>query len=126
MKAILLILLVAFASCTTEVQEPELEVDINGLIKCINEVAPLIPDVMEIINLIKAADWVQVTIKALELVQKGIPAVKECIAVFKKDISLEAAVITNIVYNVCPQCLKAANPNLCYQKCKGTNSTSYL
>ena len=105
MKAILLIFLVAFASCTTEVKEPELEVDINGLIKCINEVAPLIPDVMEIINLIKAADWAQVAIKAFELVQKGIPAVKDCIAAFKKELNLQVG----------------CNPH-CSIKCKGAKN----
>ena len=59
-------------------------------IKCINEVAPLVPDVIEIINLIKAADWAQVAIKAVELVSKGIPAVKECITAFKKEVNLGA------------------------------------
>ena len=90
MKAFLVLLLLAFASCNTEIQEPELEFDVSGLIKCITEVAPLVPDIIEIINLIKAADWAQVAIKAVELVSKGIPAVKECIAAFKKEVNLEA------------------------------------
>ena len=89
MKTILLIFLVAFVSCNTEVQEPDLEFDINGLIKCITEVAPLVPDVVEIISLIKVADWAQVAVKAVELVTKGIPAVKDCIAAFKKEFNLE-------------------------------------
>ena len=91
MKALLVLLLLAVASCNTEIQEPELEFDVSGLIKCITEVAPLVPDVIEIINLIKAADWAQVAIKAVELVSKGIPAVKECIAAFKKELNLGAA-----------------------------------
>ena len=91
MKALLVLLLLAVASCNTEIQEPELEFDVSGLIKCITEVAPLVPDVIEIINLIKAADWAQVAIKAVELVSKGIPAVKECIAAFKKELNLEAS-----------------------------------
>jgi hypothetical protein len=90
MKAFLVLLLLAVASCNTEIQEPELEFDVSGLIKCITEVAPLVPDVIEIINLIKAADWAQVAVKAVELVSKGIPAVKECIAAFKKEVKLEA------------------------------------
>ena len=89
MKALLILLLVAVASCSTEMREQDLEFDVNGLIKCITEVAPLVPDVIEIINLIKAADWAQVAIKAVELVSKGIPAVKECIAAFKKEFNLE-------------------------------------
>ena len=88
MKALLVLLLLAVASCNTEIQEPELEFDVSGLIKCITEVAPLVPDIIEIINLIKAADWAQVAIKAVELVSKGIPAVKECIAAFKKEVNL--------------------------------------
>jgi hypothetical protein len=91
MKALLVLLLVAVASCNTEIQEPELEFDVNGLLKCITEVAPLVPDVIEIINLIKAADWAQVAIKAVELVSKGIPAVKDCIAAFKEQVNLEAS-----------------------------------
>jgi hypothetical protein len=126
MKAIFFILLVAFASCNTEEQEPELQVDINGIIKCINEVAPLVPDVIEIITFIKTADWAQVAIKAVELVSKGIPAVKDCIAAFKKETLLEAVVITNVVYNVCSQCLSAANPTKCVQTCKAKNSISYV
>ena len=90
MKALLVLWIIAVASCNTEIQEPELEIDVSWLIKCINEVAPLIPDVIEIINLIKATDWAQVIIKAVELVAKGIPAVKECIDAFKKEINLEA------------------------------------
>ena len=126
MKAIFFILLVAFASCNTEEQEPELQVDINGIIKCINEVAPLVPDVIEIITFIKTADWAQVAIKAVELVSKGIPAVKDCIAAFKKETLLEAVVITNVVYNVCSHCLSTTNPTKCVQTCKAKNSISYV
>ena len=93
MKALLVFLLIAIASCNTEIQEPELEFDVNGLIKCINEAAPLVPDVIEIINYIKAADWAQVAIKAVELVSKGFPVVKECIAAFKKEVNLEGPVL---------------------------------
>ena len=92
MKALLVLLLVAVASCNTEIQEPELEFDVNGLLKCITEVAPLVPDVIEIINHIKAADWAQVAIKAVDLVSKGIPAVKECIAAFKEQLNLETSI----------------------------------
>ena len=91
MKTLFVFLLLAVVYCNTEIQEPELEMDVNGLIKCITEVAPLVPDVIEIINLIKTADWAQVIIKAVELVSKGIPAVKECIAAFKNEVNLEAA-----------------------------------
>ena len=88
MKALLVLLLVAVASCNTEVQEPELEFDVNGLIKCLNEVAPLVPEVIEIINYIKTADWAQVAIKAVEAISKIIPAAKKCIAAFKKSLNL--------------------------------------
>ena len=89
MKALLVLLLVAVASCNTEVQEPELEFDVSGLIKCLSEVAPLVPEVIEIINFVKAADWAQVAIKAVEAIPKIIPAAKGCIAAFKKELNLE-------------------------------------
>ena len=98
MKALLVFLLIAVASCYTEIQEPELEFDVNGLIKCINEVAPLVPDVIEIIKYIKAADWAQVAIKAVELVSKGFPVVKECIADFIKELNLGAG---RMSYEMC-------------------------
>ena len=89
MKALLIFLLVAVASCNNEIQEQDLELDVNGLIKCINEATPLVPDVIEIINLIKAGDWAQIAVKAVELVSKGIPVVKECIAAFKEQLNLQ-------------------------------------
>ena len=94
MKALLVMLLLAVASCNTEIQEieePTLEIAFNveGLIKCITEVAPLVPDVIEIINYIKAADWTNVTIKTLDAIAKLIPAAKGCINAFKKEINLE-------------------------------------
>ena len=91
MKALLVLLLLAVASCNTEIQEPELEFDVNGLINCINEVAPLVPEVIEIINYIKAADWAQVATKALDAISKLVPAGKRCITAFKKEVSLEGA-----------------------------------
>ena len=104
MKALLVLLLLAVASCNTEIQEPELEFDVSGLIKCITEVAPLVPDVIEIINYIKAADWAQVAIKAVELVSKGIPAVKECIAAFKKSLNLETPCVPALHSNCFSEC----------------------
>ena len=93
MKALLVFLLLAIASCNTEIQEPELEFDVSGLIKCINEVAPLVPDVIEIINYIKAADWAQVATKVFDAITKVVPAAKGCIAAFKKEVNLEGPVI---------------------------------
>ena len=94
MKALLVLLLLAIASCNTEIQEieePTLEIafDVEGLIKCITEVAPLVPDVIEIINYIRTADWTQVTLKTLDAITKLIPAAKGCINAFKKEINLE-------------------------------------
>ena len=111
MKALLVLLLLVVTSCNTEIQEPELEFDVSGLIKCITEVAPLVPDVIEIINLIKAADWAQVAIKAVELVSKGIPAVKECINAFKKEVVLEKIRFKPKKW------LRAAKKALCIAKC---------
>ena len=101
MKALLVFLLLAIATCNTEIQEiqePELEFDVSGLIKCLNEVAPLVPDVIEIINYIKAADWAQVATKALDAIAKLVPAAKGCIAAFKKEVNLEAGPICLACY----------------------------
>ena len=116
MKALLVLLLLAVATCNTEIQEieePTLEIafDVNGLIKCLTEVAPLVPEVIEIINYIKAADWAHVTIKALDAITKLIPAVKECINAFKKEVNLE-----KIRFNP-KKWLKAAKKALCVAKC---------
>ena len=117
MKTVLLIFLIAFASCNIEVQEPELEFDINGLIKCITEVAPLVPDVIEIINLIKAADWAQVAIKAVELVSKGIPVVKDCIAAFKKELNLRVENPANDCQSQCYRIKKEWERKKCLKDC---------
>ena len=98
MKALLVFLLLAIATCNTEIQEPELEFDVSGLIKCLNEVAPLVPDVIEIINYIKAADWAQVATKALDAITKIIPAAKGCIAAFKKEVNLEGGILRPACY----------------------------
>ena len=58
--------------------------------RSITEVAPLVPDVIEIINYIKAADWALVANKALEAISKLVPAAQGCIAAFKKEVNLEA------------------------------------
>ena len=91
MKAIFLILLFAIASCNTEMQEPEeqlLEMDFNEIIKCFNELSPLLPDLMEVIQLIKAGDWTEVVVKSIELISKGYPIVKECISAFTEPTEL--------------------------------------
>ena len=124
MKAFLVLLLVAVASCNTEVQEPVLEIDVGELIKCVTAVAPLVPDVIEIINLIKAADWAQVAIKAVELVSKGIPAVKECIAAFKKEVHLEGKVPDQKGYAKCIK--KCYTPYLSSKNCLFKCSLKYL
>ena len=90
MKALLVLLLVAVASCNTEIQEPELEFDVSGLIKCITDAAPLVPDVVEIINYIKAADWAHAANKVFDTIRRGIPVAKGCIAAFKKEANLQA------------------------------------
>jgi hypothetical protein len=88
MRTFVVFLLLAVAACNTEIQEPELEFDVSGLIKCITEVAPLVPDVIEIINYIKAADWAQAATKIFDAITKVIPAAKGCIAAFKKVVNL--------------------------------------
>ena len=82
MKVIFLILLFAVASCNQEPEEQSLEMNYNELIKCFTELSPLLPDLMEIIQLIKAGDWTEVAVKSIELVSKGYPIVKECISSF--------------------------------------------
>ena len=119
MKVLLVLLLVAVASCNTEVQEPELEFDVSGLIKCLSEVAPLVPEVIEIINFVKAADWAQVAIKAVETITKIIPAAKECIAAFKKSLNLESQCLpmSNNCAVTCTQLYTGLARTVCMNKC---------
>ena len=122
MKTLLVFLLLAIASCNTEIQEiqePELEFDVSGLIKCISEVAPLVPEVIEIINFVKAADWAQVAIKAVETITKIIPAAKECIAAFKKSLNLESQCLpmSNNCAVTCTQLYTGLARTVCMNKC---------
>ena len=88
MKVIFLVLLFAVASCNQEPEEQSLEMNYNELIKCFTELSPLLPDLMEVIKLIKAGDWTEVVVKSIELVSKGYPIVKECISAFTEPINL--------------------------------------
>ena len=80
MKVIFLILLFAVASCNQELEEQLLEMNYNELIKCFTELSPFLPDLMKVIQLIKAGDWNEVVVKSIELVSKGYPIVKECMS----------------------------------------------
>ena len=88
MKVIFLILLFAVASCNQEPEEQSLEMNYNELIKCFTELSPLLPDLMEVIQLIKAGDWTEVVVKFIELVSKGYSVVKECISAFTEPTNL--------------------------------------
>ena len=68
-----------------EQEEQLLGMNFNELIKCFTELSPLIPDLMEVIQSIKAGDWSEVVIKSIELASKGYPIVKECISAFTKQ-----------------------------------------
>ena len=122
MKALLVLLLLAVASCNTEIQEPELEFDVSGLIKCITEVAPLVPDVIEIINYIRTADWTQVTLKTLDAITKLIPAAKGCINAFKKEVNLEG-IFGYETYSECmARCKRIPfgyRKQKCFEECRG-------
>ena len=91
MKVIFLILLFAVASCNIEMQEPEeqsLEMNYNEFIKCFTELSRLLPELIDIIQLIKAGDWTEVAVKSIELVSKRYPIVKEFISAFIEPINL--------------------------------------
>ena len=64
----------------------------NELIKCFTELSPLLHDLMEVIQLIKAGDWSEVAFKSIELVSKGYPIVKECISSFTEPTNLTSKV----------------------------------
>ena len=122
MKALLVLLLLAVASCNTEIQEPELEFDVNGLTKCITEVAPLVPDVIEIINYIKAADWAQAATKVFDAITKVVPAAKVCINAFKKEVNLEG-IFGYETYSECmARCKRIPfgyRKQKCFEECRG-------
>jgi hypothetical protein len=122
MRTFVVFLLLAVAACNTEIQEPELEFDVSGLIKCITEVAPLVPDVIEIINYIKAADWPQVATKAFDAIGKLVPAAKGCIAAFKKELNLGAHLIVD---EECTANCKASSPAELTKCLKSCTSFTY-
>ena len=119
MKASLILLLLAVASCNTEIQEPELEFDVSGLIKCITDAAPLVPDVVEIINYIKAADWAHAANKVFDTIRRGIPVAKGCIAAFKKSLNLESQCLpmSNNCAVTCTQKYTGLARTVCMNKC---------
>ena len=86
MKAIIIALLITFA-CSTKLsvveEEQELMWNPQGLVQCLKEAAPYSKDVIEIINLIKAKDYVNAFAKALALVDAGSQLVKKCIQYIK-------------------------------------------
>ena len=96
MKVIFLVLLFAVASCNQEPEEQSLEMNYNELIKCFTELSPLLPDLMEVIKLIKAGDWTEVVVKSIELVSKGYPIVKQCISAFMEPGDLSIQPITGM------------------------------
>ena len=81
MRTIIIALLIAFA-CSTElntVEEEQLMWNPQGLVQCLKEAAPYSKDVIEIINLVKAKDYINAFAKAIALIEAGSQVVKKCI-----------------------------------------------
>ena len=51
----------------------------QGLVQCLKEAAPYSKDVIEIIKLVRAKDYVNAIAKAIELINTGSKLVKKCI-----------------------------------------------
>lgn len=87
MKAIIIALLITFA-CSTKLSnivdtETEYGLNIEGVIKCIQEAAPYAKDVMELINLVKEGKYTESVSKVISLVIAGSQVVKRCIEYIK-------------------------------------------
>ena len=55
----------------------------QGLVQCLKEAAPYSKDVIEIIDLVKAKDYITAFSKALKLVEAGSQLVKKCVQYIK-------------------------------------------
>lgn len=87
MKAIIIAFLITFA-CSTNLStesETELTLNIEGVIKCIQEAAPYAKDVIEVINLFKDGKYSEAISKAISLVVAGNEVVKKCIEYLKQS-----------------------------------------
>ena len=82
MRTIIIALLIAFA-CSTKLsvveEEQQLMFNPQGLVQCLKEAAPYSKDVIEIINLVKAKDYINAFAKAIALIEAGSQVVKKCI-----------------------------------------------
>ena len=82
MKTIIIALLISFV-CSTKLstveEEQQLMWNPQGLVQCLNEAAPYSKDVIEIINLVKAKDYINAFAKAIALIEAGSQVVKKCI-----------------------------------------------
>ena len=76
--------LVALASETMVEEEPTLEaIDWTKILACLKEAQPLYPEVIKIINAIKAKDFATAMTLAIALFTKGSEVVKKCLDIFK-------------------------------------------
>ena len=78
MKTIIFALLIALA-CSAKlsvVEEQQLMWNPQGLVQCLQEAAPYSKDVIEIINLVKAKDYITALSKVIKLVEAGSQLVK--------------------------------------------------
>ena len=79
MKTIIFALLIALA-CSAKLsvveEEQQLMWNPQGLVQCLQEAAPYSKDVIEIINLVKAKDYITALSKVIKLVEAGSQLVK--------------------------------------------------
>ena len=132
MKFYLGLFLIFVVSCHPIQEEEENEIDLQGfnwegIKKCLMEAAPLIPEIKELIKLIKARDYKQAIALAMRLIQKGIKVVQKCLEQFKTRDLFAAPTKTVIVVDEClidignlfpnMNILEVVNTNE-YKKCK--------
>ena len=131
MKFYLGLFLIFVISCHP-IQEEEKEIDLQGfnwegIKKCLMEAAPLVPEIKELIQLIKARDYKQAIALALRLIQKGIKVVQKCLEQFKTRDLFAAPTKTVIVVDECLIDIGNLFPNMNivdvvntneYKKCK--------
>ena len=103
MRTIIIALLIAFA-CSTKLsvveEEQQLMFNPQGLVQCLKEAAPYSKDVIEIINLVKAKDYINAFAKAIALIEAGSQVVKKCIQYIRGS-----EVQLTVDWNALGQCL---------------------
>ena len=95
----LLALIVLAQGAFLQEQETPLQTSIEDLLKCFNEIKPVIAEIPELINAVKAMDFSKVIELVYKIVADGKTAYQKCIEIFvgEKNLQLSNFVISLII-----------------------------